>query len=353
MKRREILRYSMTSGSVAIGAALTGCIGSGGSGGGSGMTGGSPEEWKQKAKEEEDGQLKIMHAMSGASATSFFNAVQEEFPWMNINGVKGSENIGTRFMSEYRAGNPTVDAVWYEDVLVLKKQGMLYNLTNLPNYADLPPEAKGGEYWAPFKFLTYTTLYNTEVMDDPPTGWEDLTKPKYQGKLIMSQSPKMPTIEWIHNNVDENWLSKMAEQDVRIASGHGAAIKQLAAGGRGAMPGAFLKYLFIGNRASGTPVAAPPSWGNLLLLPTPLGISNEAPHPNTAKFFHNWLFSDAGQQTLKSSITKSCMGTANNLLCNPSELQKIARQSGLRLVDQLGPNKKQEIAQTWQNAMGL
>lgn len=357
--RREILQYSYVTGSVAVGAALAGCIGGsddGDSDGSDGSDGGSDgdkvEEWKQKAKEEENGEFKFMHAMAGESATGFIEAVEEEFPWMNINGVKGSENIGTRFISEYQSGSPTIDAVWYEDVLTLHNEDMVIDLTQLPNYAALPENAKGGDYWAPFKFLTYTTLYNTEQMDNPPESWGDLTKSEYKGELLMSQSPKFSVLKWIKENVDEEWIDKMAEQDVQLASGHGQAIKQVAAGARGAMPGAFMKYLFIEDRTGETPVEAVP-FDKVLLLPTPLGISDEAPHPNTAKFFTNWLFSDDGMETLAGNLKQSCMGTADNLLCNPDGLQEVARQPEPVLLEQLGPDEREEIAQEWKNKMGI
>ena len=378
VNRRNVLK---TGGALTAGGMLVGCLGGGGGDGGDGGAGGDGsggdgsggdgsggdgssggdggsmskvEEWKQKAKEEEDGQFKYFHAAAGSTMQDLKAGVEEEFPWLNLEPVKGSENIHTRFMSEYRAGNPSFDAVINDTALNLAFQDITTDLTELPNYAALPEEAKGGTNWGPLYYLTYTVLFNTDTWskDELPTDWGGFLDDKFKGEMIMSATPKTGWMDYIWNNVDENYFQKLVEDyDLRLASGHGNATKATAAGERSINLGSFFKHLFIENRGAGAPVDAL-SMEPTMFIPTPVVISDEAPHPNTAKWFVNYLYSEEGIKTMSQYMSKACVGTINNIQCNPEGLNELANAAEPNLVKMFEPDVREEKLQKFKEQTG-
>jgi ABC-type Fe3+ transport system substrate-binding protein len=256
-------------------------------------------------------------------------------------------------MSEYRAGNPSFDGVINDTALNIAFQDASIDLSQLPNYAALPDDAKGGETWGPLYYLTYTVMYNSDEWsrDELPTDWGGYLDDQFEGELIMSSTPKTGWMDYCWNNVDENYFQKLMDLDLRLAQGHGQGIKAVAAGERSIMLGAFFKYLFIEDRAAGTPVEAK-IMDPTMFIPTPLIISDKAPHPNTAKWFINYLYSDEGIQKMGEVMSNACVGTVNNIVCNPDGLDELANQANPNLVRMFEPAKREEIMGQFQDATG-
>lgn len=68
------------------------------------------------------------------------------------------------------------------------------NLDNIPNYADVADGFKnlqhltyqGKTYGMPFGWGPYGLIYNAKRVKEPPTSWQALWSPEYQGKYIVS-----------------------------------------------------------------------------------------------------------------------------------------------------------------------
>lgn len=377
--RRKLIK---TTGGLAGIGLFAGCMGGGGDGGDGGDGGGggggggdgggdggsdgggstpTPSEMEQmeQAARDEGGELAILHQTAQELQDGFFRgAVQERFPWLDFNLITASETGQvSRFISEYNAGNPTIDAVWTQAVFPLIEEGMLINLEeNLPAYADLPDSAKGGSHWAPWRYLAYGMFYNTDLMDasETPENWGDLATEDYSGDILMSQLPKLSVIAWAVEEYGDSWLPDFAANDVRMVPGSGAGIQQLAAGERPMMAGGFIHYLWRDDRAAGTPIEQAPNFTQVPLIGQPFGISKRAPNSATAKFFHNWLLTEEGSAAFAEGAKLTCFGTANNIRCNPSQLQDLVSSISEKIVvDRLAPAEYNEWADRWRQAMGL
>jgi len=68
------------------------------------------------------------------------------------------------------------------------------NLDNIPNYAQIIPALQRAEYitengevyGAPIVYGPYGLAYNTAIFTEPPTSWQVLWAPQYQGKYAIS-----------------------------------------------------------------------------------------------------------------------------------------------------------------------
>jgi len=82
--------------------------------------------------------------------------------------------------------NPTMDVVYLglAQTIQAVEDGMVLppNPAGVPEYNNLYQQAKDpGAYGV--AFLAIGIMYNTELVDTPPTSWKDLWKPEYKGKV--------------------------------------------------------------------------------------------------------------------------------------------------------------------------
>ena len=367
--RREYLRYYAMTGSAALAASLAGCSGGGGgdTGGGGGNSGGGGsggketggggstsskmDQWREKAKDE--GPLTVATTIDPSTVNSFGKAVNEKFPFIKLRPLDlPPEELESRFISEYQSGNPSIDLVMSRAWTFIN-QGMGLDLTQLPNYADLPEEAKGGDTWASYKFLVISGFYNTDMMSksEAPSEWGDIMKSKYKDKMIASTSARPIWVRWMEKNVDKDFVSKFAPLPAEITNSSGTAMKKVAAGVYPVDPYGFTKYLFIDNRAGSAPV------DNLfptLLGPATIMGNKKAPNMNTLKFFLNWYFTEEAAKIQAQQMPNECMGTADNLICNPSDLTTEVKEHGVEVISNsvdVVNLDREAVAKRWSDAL--
>ncbi len=152
-------------------------------------------------------------------------------------------------------------------------------------------------------YLTETTWYNASVMrPEEITTYDDLLGPKWKGKIAMLD-PRTPgsgdsTWAFLWEIKGEEYLKKLVAQNLLI----GRNQRQLAesvAKGKTTLSLGLSYYVYLPFVKAGLPVKPLPApkegfygssgSGNLVIL-------KNAPHPNAAKLFLNWLLSREGQE---------------------------------------------------------
>lgn len=367
-------RFIRSTGTATVLTAFAGCTGGQDGGGGqdgeSGQDGGGDntttqtmsqmEEWAEKGKNEEDGKVAIAHYLSGETADELFAGFKEDIPWINPQGVKfsGGELL-SRFESEYEAGQPTIDMVWTPGVMALIEADYMVNLKEtLPAFGNIPGDAKG-DHWVPNKTSAYGLLYNSDMISENelPSSWDELTNPEYKGRMIMGQSFSWmhPGVHWIEQQ-NSGWIDEMANQDIRFASGLGAAVKQMAAGARALNPVTNLKYPWIEDRAAGTPAKVSVETEPVFLYVNPSGVNKRAPQKNSALYLANYLCTDQGQKRIKEAVKTDCAGmNTDSLQCDPKEYHQTLTEGvdNFQFAGFLPPSEYNDFAEQWQEAMGL
>jgi ABC-type Fe3+ transport system substrate-binding protein len=152
--------------------------------------------------------------------------------------------------------------------------------------------------------------YNKSLVEPKALGsfW-DLAKSKWRGKML-ALDPRQPGRQRLQARtlyhmpeLGPAFLKRVFnEMDVSLSRDDRQAIDWLAAG-------KFSLCLFCGNvetaRAQGLPVedANPTGWKETPVIYSgsngTLPVMNQAPHPNAARLFVNWLLSKAGQTTFQ------------------------------------------------------
>jgi len=244
-----------------------------------------------------------------------------------------------------------------------------YKVAEWDTIPDTAKDADGnwwGDYYGVLSFET-----NTAVVPNPPKDWADLLKPEYKGKIALAGDPR---------------VSNQAIQTVYAAAlANGGSLdnaqpgldffKQLNAAGN-LLPGIATSatiasgdtpitirwtYNALANRdataASGGPAidVTVPATGRFAGVYVQ-GISKYAPHPNAAKLWNEFLYSDEGQNIWLKGYCHPIR--YENLVATnavpPEQLAKLPDVSGavFPTLDQLNAATTL-ITKGWDSTVGL
>lgn len=138
-------------------------------------------------------ELTVYTAVEAEDLARYAAEFNKDHPDIKINWVRDSTGIVTaKLLAE--KDNPQADVVWglaATSLLLMKSEGMLEayapkGVENLdPKFVDKssPPTWTGMDAWV--ASVCYNTVEAGKAGLTPPTSWKDLTKPEYQGHLIM------------------------------------------------------------------------------------------------------------------------------------------------------------------------
>lgn len=213
------------------------------------------------------------------------------------------------------------------------------------------PEVNDPRYWwngfrfndkdhTTFAFNAYVTLpiaINTELVKEGELkAYPDLLQPKWKGKILMND-PTLPGtanrwIGFVIKTLGIDYLKDLARQEPTIIRDERLHTEWLA---RGKFPIAttplttpFTEFLKLGSPIKRIEMA---EGAHLTSGIACIVYMNNAPHPNAAKIFLNWLLAKEGQ-TLWSHL----VGTQSARLDVPTDFlpPDVIRKSGVKYLDQ-------------------
>jgi iron(III) transport system substrate-binding protein len=214
-----------------------------------------------------------------------------------------SENIIQRASAEARGGRFDVDVFETDGVAMeAMHREKLLQAVKTPVLTDLIPAAvpAHGE-WIGDRVQIFTAAYNTNLVKkaDLPKRYEDLTDPKWKGKLGIEAADN----DWLSAIVTEMGEDKGLKLFREIVTKNGLSVRKghtllanLVVSGE--VPLALTTYLYKVAQLKND--GAPIDW---LALPPEVarsqgtGMARKAPHPYAAVLFMDWLLTD-GQEIL-------------------------------------------------------
>jgi ABC-type Fe3+ transport system substrate-binding protein len=297
--------------------------------------------------------------MAGETSDAFFSALEQDIPWLNIEGIKfNSGDLIPRFEAEYQSGNTTIDMVWTSSLSVLSGKGWIVDLSEeLPAWSNLP-EGSRGQYNVPLRASAHGLLYNTDLMSESevPPDRASLTDPQYEGKIVIGQtwSHVLPVFKAVEE-ANPGWMEAMAEQDILWSTHLGTAIKACAAGQRAMNVPSLPKYQFIEGRAKDTPAKIATQMNPLYMFVYPAGVNKKAPHRNGAMYLANYMATEDGQARLKEAVKTDCAGTSQeSLYCDPEAFNDIVKEyDEVEFLSFLTPDEFDTWSEKAQQTFGL
>lgn len=173
----------------------------------------------------------------------------------------------------------------------------------------IPDDVKDSDgYWYGDYYGVLALQVNTDVVTDVPQDWPDLLDPKYNGQVALAGDPRTSNqaIQSVYaaglaygGSLDDASAGLQFWADLVAAGNFVPVIAETATFARGETPIIVQwDYLALADRdaLAGNPpveivIPATGVFGGVYIQ----GISAYAPHPNAAKLWMEWLYSDEGQ----------------------------------------------------------
>jgi ABC-type Fe3+ transport system substrate-binding protein len=297
-------------------------------------------EWdKAVAAAEKEGVVSAYIFESGPLTEETVQAFERAYPKIKVNQLRGRGNdLGPRIIAERRAGKHLVDifaggkGTAYATLYVGKVLDPISTILVLPEVVDETKWWRGkhkyvdpeGKYI--FAYIgnagAVEISYNSNAVNPNEfASYWDLTQPKWKGKIV-AVDPRMRGMDnpvlffYYHSKLGPEFIRKLyGGTDVTIARDYRQPVDWLASGkfalcipcvsdemDRAMQQGLPVRQM-VGLREGGTLSS---SGGTLTLL-------QNAPHPNAAKVFVNWLLSREGQMQVQKG-RKGRLSTSSNSL---------------------------------------
>ena len=158
--------------------------------------------------------------------------------------------------------------------------------------------------------LYLTTTYNTDLVPEAeaPRTFEDLLDPKWKGKIIWADTRGISGPAGFIGNVlmtmgeekGMEFLQKLSEQDIARDPGNQRVVIDKVISGEYALGIMTYNHHAVISKAKGAPIA----WAKIEPLVANLGVIalvKNAPHPNAARLYLEFMFSDEGMQVISAA----------------------------------------------------
>jgi iron(III) transport system substrate-binding protein len=228
-------------------------------------------------------------------------AFTKQYPGINVQVIRTTGQVAyQRLMQDLKNNSPQCDVFSTTDIAhmpALMQRNALANFTP-DNAASLGAAFKGlGQdgYWYPNHSTLLLIIANTQRVKPPdmPTNWPDLLDPKWKGRVAFGHPAFSGYVGvWtvaLKKQYGWQWFDKLAKNSPRIGRSGNDPITLLNGGecdvGLGPLATAML------TASKGNPMAVVyPTDGSVLCI-GPSGVLANAPHPNAARLYMNWLLS--------------------------------------------------------------
>lgn len=243
----------------------------------------------------------------------FKTAFEAAHPGTTLEVISRNTNAAVSHLQETRSAN-TIDLMWAsapDAFEVLKEEGLLAKVD--VQFDGIPDEIGGypvhdpdGTYFG-FAASGYGIMYNTRYVaaNDLPVAqeWDDLKRAEYNGHVAMSSPSRSGTTHltvetvlqgegWDAGWATWKWISGNMNTVTERSFGVPDAVNSGATGF-----GIVIDFFGLASKASGFPVELVyPSV--TAIVPANIGIIENAPNPDGAKQFVEYLLSPEGQQVL-------------------------------------------------------
>jgi iron(III) transport system substrate-binding protein len=251
-----------------------------------------------------EGELNLYGSMAVEDMTPIIEAFQQKYG-IKVNFWRaGSENVLQRIITEYQGNRFEVDIVDTNgpELEALYRE-QLFQEVNSPHIKDLIPEAVlPHKQWIATRLNVFTMAYNTNMVkkEDLPQKWEDLLDPKWKGMLGIEAED----IDWFGAVVthlgEEKGLQLfrdiVATNGLSVRKGH-TLLSNLVATGEVPLALTVYNYKPEQLKKEGAPIdwyAIEPAF----VRPNGIGLLKNAPHPNAAVLFFDFMLSDAQEKML-------------------------------------------------------
>ena len=303
---------------------------------------------------KKEGQVVFYASMEAASAQRITASFEKKFPFIKVDATRiGSERMATRLVAEAQARKVRADVVQQSafDFYGVFQKGLFESYFS-PERAAFPGEYRDEKgFWMMPAATLNVIAYNKRMVpaNEVPKSFFDLTEPKWKGQLMMDENESKwmaGMIQYYGEAKTLDLMRRLAQQEIQFRTGHTLLQTLVAAGERAVVVVAFANGV---NRLKKE--SAPIEWISadpVIGLTFGMAVVKDAPHPNAARLFNDFLLSREGQE----AIAADGYYVPRLDVLSPILKEAPAKTKVIPLPMTLAP-RYNEYYQTYRKVMGL
>ena len=303
---------------------------------------------------KKEGQVVFYASMEAASAQRITASFEKKFPFIKVDATRiGSERMATRLVAEAQARKVRADVVQQSafDFYGVFQKGLFESYFS-PERAAFPGEYRDDKgFWMMPAATLNVIAYNKRMVpaNEVPKSFFDLTEPKWKGQLMMDENESKwmaGMIQYYGEAKTLDLMRRLAQQEIQFRTGHTLLQTLVAAGERAVVVVAFANGV---NRLKKE--SAPIEWISadpVIGLTFGMAVVKDAPHPNAARLFNDFLLSREGQE----AIAADGYYVPRLDVLSPILKEAPAKTKVIPLPMTLAP-RYNEYYQTYRKVMGL
>ena len=236
------------------------------------------------------------------------DAFAKRFPGINVEGVdqRGRETR-EKIIAEQQSRNYVADiAISGPDTQAqLAEAGFVEEYAAIDLDKTIPALRHQHARSSPRAVTLYGWAVNTNLVppDQEPKSWNDVLDPKWKGKMVMDDprgsGPGGTNMYGPEKMIGQTYTTRLAEQDVFFATQDGPLWTALVRGERALFLSAGHPSA-IAQRRAGAPIKYIKPAEGVGLTPSSQSLIKNAPHPNAAKLWIEWILTEEGQTAIAS-----------------------------------------------------
>jgi ABC-type Fe3+ transport system substrate-binding protein len=244
------------------------------------------------AAAKQEGKLVLYNMSAGAP---YFQAVVKSFEQkygisVDSLDLRASELV-ERIRTEQAAGRFLGDTEIVSTTMIeeqLKNGDFIQKLPPIPNAANIRPPFKVTDYSAPAYVQPMGILINTRLVKDAdiPVSWNDLTDPKWKGKLLSDDMRPLGSgntlFAILQKTMGAEFNEKLAEQKPVFSRDMRNDARRIA---RGEYPVYITQVFALASDLKGLPVKVVIPKEGAPYAQMDMAMLKSAPHPNAARLF--------------------------------------------------------------------
>ncbi len=231
----------------------------------------------------------------------------------------GSVEVRARVLTEANAGQLKIDVVEAvgPDIEAIHREGVLQKV-NSSHHEKLMGEAlPAHQEWVAARINLIVQAYNTDKIkkEDLPKTYEDLLDPKWNGMLAIEATDDewmQPLAkEWGEEQGVQYFKDLVKANGLKVINGH-SLLAQMVGTGEVPMGLTVYSYKVDQMKEEGQPI----DWFALdpaIALPSGIGVSKNAAHPNAAILFYDYMISEAQPVLFERDMTPTSVSLDTGL----------------------------------------
>ncbi len=241
------------------------------------------------------------------SSTMIANLFMNKYKGIEVEVHRtGSQRVLQRVMQEVSTGIKNVDIIHTSDgghFVLLRKKGLLTKY--LPKGLESFPSGfkdKDGYYFGMRATLS-VIAYNPKIVTEKeaPKSWKDLLDPKWRGKMVTahpSYSGIIAThVQAIVNLYGWDYFKELSRNKLHLVQSANDPAGVVASGERPVGANG-AEYFYYKTMKQGNPLRIVYPKEGIPLVISPVAIARDAPHPNAAKLFMDFIFTKESLQAM-------------------------------------------------------